>query len=84
MVPRRTLLAVDHAVLEHEMMRLPAKDRAILADALLGSLDDEVVRGVEAEWAEEADRRLVAHHRGEIAAIDGATVMRELRDRCVA
>lgn len=84
MGPRRILLAMDHAVLEHEMMRLPAKDRAILADALLGSLDDEAVRGVEAEWAEEADRRLAAHHRGEIAAIDGTTVMRELRDRCVA
>lgn len=84
MVPRRTLLPMDHAVLEHEMMRLPAKDRAILADALLGSLDDEAVRGVEAEWAAEADRRLAAHHRGEIAAIDGTTVMRELRDRCVA
>lgn len=81
---RHILPAMDHAVLEHEMMRLPAKDRAILADALLGSLDDEAVRAVEAEWALEADRRLAAHRRGEIAAIDGATVMSELRGRCVA
>ena len=83
MVPWRIVRAVDHAVLEHEMMRLPAKDRAMLADALLGSLDDDAVRGVEAEWAVEADRRLAAYHPGEISAIDGATVMRDLRSRCV-
>ena len=81
---RHILPVMDHAVLEHEMMRLPAKDRAILADALLGSLDDEAVRGVEAEWALEADRRFGAYRRGEIAAVDGATVMSVLRGRCVA
>jgi tRNA A37 threonylcarbamoyladenosine synthetase subunit TsaC/SUA5/YrdC len=76
----------DRADLTHLFTEAALADPriAILADALLGSLDDEAVRGVEAEWALEADRRLAAYRRGEIAAIDGATVMSELRGRCVA
>ena len=31
-------------------MRLPAGQRALLADALLGSLDDEAAREVETAW----------------------------------
>ena len=41
---------MDQLILEREAMRLPPKDRALLADALLGSLDDEAVREVEAAW----------------------------------
>ncbi len=66
------------------MLRLSAKDRATLADALLCSLDDDAVRAVEADWAAEADRRLAAYHRGEMAAMDGPTVIRELRGRCLS
>jgi hypothetical protein len=60
-------------------MRLPPKDRALLADALLVSLDDDTVRAVEAAWIAEADARLAAYRRGEIEARDGPTVLRELR-----
>ncbi|MHB9009601.1 MAG: addiction module protein, partial [Limisphaerales bacterium] len=38
-------------------MRLPPKDRALLADALLVSLDDDAARAVEAAWIAETDAR---------------------------
>ena len=72
---------MDQIILEREAMRLPPKDRALLADALLVSLDDDAVRAVEAAWIEEADARLDAYRRGEIEAKDGPTVLRELRTR---
>jgi GNAT superfamily N-acetyltransferase len=40
--------------LEHEALRSPPGQRALLADALLGSLDDEAAREVEVAWVAEA------------------------------
>jgi len=72
---------MDPAILEREALQLPAHQRALLADALLGSLDDEAARQVEAGWAKEAEARLAAYHRGEVAALDGPAVLQELRGR---
>jgi putative addiction module component (TIGR02574 family) len=72
---------MDQAILEREALRLPAHERALLADALLGSLDDEAMRQVELAWGREAEARLVAYQRGEVTALDGPSVLRELRGR---
>jgi len=48
---------MDQAILEREALKLPPHERALLADALLGSLDDEVVREAESACAHEADDR---------------------------
>ncbi len=72
---------MDQAILEREALRLPVHQRALLADALLGSLDDEATRKVELAWAQEAESRLAAYQRGELSALDGPAVLRELRDR---
>ena len=72
---------MDQAILQREVMRLPARERALLADALLGSLDDDAAREVETAWGREAEARLEAHHRGELAAVDGPAVFQELRSR---
>ena len=72
---------MDQAILEHEAMRLPPKDRALLADALLGSLDDDAAREVEASWTGEAEARLAAFRRGDLKAVDGPAALRELRER---
>jgi len=72
---------MDQAILEREALRLPSHERALLADALLGSLDDEAVRQVESAWGQEAEARLAAYHRGEVTALEGAAVLRELRGR---
>jgi len=72
---------MDQVILEREALQLPAHQRALLADTLLGSLDDEAARTIESAWAQEAEKRLAAYHRGEVAALDGPVVLRELRDR---
>lgn len=74
-------MGMDEMILEREAMRLPPRARALLADALLGSLDDEAAREIQAAWAREAGDRLEAFHRGEIVALDGPEVLRELRAR---
>lgn len=72
---------MGQAIPEREALRLPAHQRALLADTLLGSLDDEAAREVELAWAQEAESCLAAYHRGELPALDGPAVLRELRDR---
>jgi len=72
---------MDQVILEREALRLPAHERALLADALLGSLDDEVCREVETAWTQVAEVRREAYLRGEITAVDGPTALRDLRDR---
>jgi hypothetical protein len=72
---------MDQAILEREALRLPAHQRALLADTLLESLDDEAARQVELTWAQESESRLAAYHQGELAPLDGPTVLREFRDR---
>jgi len=72
---------MDEKVLECEAMRLPPGERALLADALISSLDDETTRSIEAAWAQEAESRLHAFHNGEITAVDGPTAIKEIRNR---
>ena len=79
--PGKYAVIMDQAILEREALRLPAHQRALLADTLLESLDDEAARKVELAWADEAESRLAAYHRGELSALDGPAVFRELRDR---
>ena len=72
---------MDQAILEREALKLPAHERALLADALLGSLDDEAVRQAEAACAREAEDRYQAYVRGEVQALDGPAVFQQLRER---
>jgi hypothetical protein len=72
---------MDQAILEKEALLLPPGQRALLADALLASLDAEPEREVEAAWAKVAEERLAACHRGEETMLDGPTALAELRSR---
>ena len=72
---------MDQTILTREALRLPAHQRAFLADALLGSLDDEAAHKVGLAWAKEAESRLAAYRRGEVSAVGGPAVIRELRER---
>lgn len=60
-------------------LSLPQEARADLADKLLESLGE--VAAVEARWAKEAEDRILAYERGEIAAIPGDQVLAALRSR---
>jgi len=55
--------------------------RAMLADHLMGSLDAEDQKRIDAIWAEEAERRVQAIDEGRVELIPGDEVMAELRAR---
>lgn len=61
-------------------LKLPASERAVLADELLHSLD-KTDPAIDALWAKEAEDRLAAYDRGEIEAIDAEAVLAEMRER---
>jgi putative addiction module component (TIGR02574 family) len=72
---------MDEKILEREAMKLPVRERALLADALLESLDDDAARNVQLAWAAEAEDRIEAYRRGDLSAIDGPSSLKELRSR---
>lgn len=72
---------MDQTILEREALKLPAYERALLADSLIKSLDEEATREVESAWAQEAEKRLDAYERGEIQAMDGPALIAELHGR---
>lgn len=72
---------MDQVILERDALRLPAHERALLADALLGSLDDEVARNAVSACGHEADDRYQAFMRGELQMLDGPAVFQQLRER---
>jgi len=63
--------------LEKEAMRLSARERALLADALLESLSDEATRQIQESWAVEAEDRLQAFREGKISARDANDVFKD-------
>ena len=72
---------MDPKILEREAMPLPVRDRALLADALLESLDDDAARDVQRSWAAEAEDRIEEYRRGDLSAVDGPSSLKELRSR---
>ncbi len=72
---------MDEVLLKAEALRLPVRERVLLAEALLDSLDDDETRKIESAWAQEADSRMASYRRDEIPAEDGSKVIRELRER---
>jgi len=72
---------MDQAILEKEAMKLSAAERALLADALLGSLDDDSAREVEAAWGRLAEERYAEYKAGKVSTVDGPTAIQHLRQR---
>ena len=61
-------------------LKLPASERAVLADELLHSLD-KTDPEIDVLWAKEAEDRLAAYDRGEIEVTDAEAVLAEMRER---
>ena len=61
-------------------LALPPGARAILAEQLLGSLD-EPEQQVDQLWAEEAERRLTEIETGQVSTISSEQVFAKLRAR---
>ncbi len=63
------------------LLRLPADERAEIAELLLRSFDAPDQPEIDAAWARESEERIAAFERGEITSTDGPTAMAELRRR---
>lgn len=64
---------------ESEALRLPPKERARLAEHLLGSLEDGAEADSEALWLDEAERRYQAYREGKVAATPADEALRKAR-----
>ena len=64
-----------------EVLALPPKVRAEMAEKLLASLEDNAISDIDRAWAEECDRRMKAIEAGEMEVVDGAEIIRKLRNR---
>jgi len=67
------------ASIQTEIEKLEPAERAALIDVLWESLDEKRIKEIEARWAAESEDRIDAFERGELAAVDGASAMKELR-----
>jgi putative addiction module component (TIGR02574 family) len=65
--------------IERKAARLPPKDREILAERLIQSLDEVPLTDVEEAWVKEAERRFTAWRRGERKGIPAARALRQVR-----
>ena len=65
--------------IEKEALQLTSHERAILAERLLHSLDDEEDTDVERAWIEEAERRYKEFKKGNTTARSIDEVLREIR-----
>ncbi|MEX2715789.1 MAG: addiction module protein [Candidatus Sigynarchaeota archaeon] len=65
--------------IEKEALQLPFHERAILAEKLLHSLDEEEDADVERAWIEEAERRYKEYKRGKTSGRSIDEVLREIR-----
>jgi putative addiction module component (TIGR02574 family) len=63
-----------------QVLSLPADERAAVAERLLSSLEPELSR-IDQLWAQEAEDRLDAYERGEVAAIPAEEVFRAIKNR---
>ena len=73
-------MKLDPQSIEAQLLRLPARDRARLAEMLLASLEG-AEPGVESAWAEEAERRYRELASGEVAGVPAEEVFAELDSR---
>jgi hypothetical protein len=72
---------MDQAILEKEALKLTPAERAVLADILLSSLDDESARQNETAWGRLAEQRYSEYQAGKLEDVDGPKAIQELRQR---
>ncbi len=65
--------------LESKVLKLPARERARLAERLISSLDDQTDPDAEKLWGEEAERRLEELRSGTVKSRSAETVFRRAR-----
>lgn len=71
---------MESVVLEKEAMKLSALERALLADRLLQTLDDDHEASIKA-WTEVAEHRLNKFRSGEMDALDCKKFIESLKTK---
>jgi len=71
----------DATTLLREVLRLSARDRAALAEALLASLDEDVDDDAETAWRSEIERRIAELDSGSVSPIPWHVVRQRLFER---
>ncbi len=61
-------------------LNLPIESRAVIIDNILGSLIKSERGEIDALWAEEAEDRIRAYERGEIASVPGEQVFQNIQN----
>ena len=77
------MTAQAQSILE-QALSLSDDDRQRLAEALLDSIPADISEELERTWNAEALRRAEAFERGEVQAIDGDRLMRDMRSKLKA
>ena len=70
---------MDVEALEREALKLPAEDRARLAEELLDSLDELPPQEIDRLWLEEASRRAAQIDAGEVELVSAEDVDEKAR-----
>jgi putative addiction module component (TIGR02574 family) len=65
--------------IECEAVRLPVKDREVLAERLMRSVAREPLTQVEEAWVKEAERRFSAWRRGTRTGVSAARAFKQIR-----
>ncbi len=65
--------------IENKILLLPPQERAILAEHIIRSLDNEEDPDVEWLWIAEADRRYTEYKKGKTQARPASLVLKETR-----
>ncbi|MCI0695782.1 addiction module protein [candidate division KSB1 bacterium] len=63
-----------------QALRMPPKDRAIIAERSISSLDTEVDWDVEVAWQQEVQRRIEKIDKGEVVCLPWEQVLQRLRE----
>ena len=72
---------MDSVLLREAALKLAPFERAQLIDMLWQSLDPAHQAEIDQAWIEESNDRLNAYQRGEIEAVDGGSVLSELKKK---
>jgi len=65
--------------IERDAARLPAKDRELLAERLVRSVNREPLTSVEEAWVKEAERRFSAWRRGDRVGVPRERAFKQIR-----
>jgi putative addiction module component (TIGR02574 family) len=65
--------------IEQKAIRLPVKEREILAERLLQSVEGVPLTEVEESWVKEAERRFKAWRRGERKGVSARRAFKQVR-----